>query len=90
MSQENNGMSQEVRTAKCKPGQGKLNRLIAKAQDKLRALGYPERRFKRDYEAGTASYVCPDTGLTAFVDIKTKEIGGSALLMPYAAQPTAV
>lgn len=70
---------------KCKPGQGKLNRLIAKAQDKLRDLGYPERRFKRDYEAGTASYKCPVTGMTAFVNILNREISGSAFSQSFAA-----
>lgn len=76
---------EEVRTVKCKPGQGKLNRLIAKAQDKLRELGYPERRFKRDYVSGTAIYTCPETGVTAFVNIVTKEITGSAFRQSFSA-----
>lgn len=73
--QNENSENNEV---KCKPGQGKLNRLIAKAQTKLQALGYPERRFKRDYSAGTATYTCPNTGKTCFVNIHNKEISGTA------------
>lgn len=68
---------EEIKTVKCKPGQGKLNRLIAKAQLQLGELGFPDRRFKRNYEAGTATYKCPNTGKTAFVNIATKEISGT-------------
>lgn len=76
---EDTQVTEEVRVVKCKPGQGKLNRLIAKAQVKLQELGYlPDRRFKRDYAAGTANYVCRETGATAYVNIHTKEISGTA------------
>lgn len=87
MSQENNVNSElvEAKAVKCKPGQGKLNRLIAKAQDKLRELGYPERRFKRDYEAGTAVYTCPVTGKTAAVNIHNREISGTAFGQSFSA-----
>lgn len=72
-----------VKTVKCKPGQGKLNRLIAKAQTKLFNLGYPEKRFKRDYESGVASYTCPVTSRTCFVNIQNKQITGTCLDTPF-------
>lgn len=81
-------MTEAVRVVKCKPGQGKLNRLIAKAQIKLQELGYPDRRFKRDYAAGTANYICREKGATAHVNIHTKEISGTAFEAPYVAPTT--
>lgn len=69
----------ENKTVKCKPGQGKFNRLIEQAQLKLRELGYPERRFKRNYTSGIAKYICPITGKEVLVNINNKEISGNAL-----------
>jgi hypothetical protein len=69
----------EIHKVKCKPGQGKLNRLIAKAQQVLSDLDHGERRFKRNYEDGTASYTCPHCGATVFVGISTGVYLGNAI-----------
>jgi len=46
---------------------GKLNRTVAEAVDVLVAMGHLKKRFRRDYESGTASYHCPSCGATAKV-----------------------
>lgn len=44
---------------------GKLNRLTAKATPILISLGHSDKRFKRFYFGGTATYTCPKCNLTA-------------------------
>lgn len=68
----------EEKTSSSKPGQSKLNRMIARATKELLEKGYPKQNWKRDYEAGTAVYTCPNTGRQAFVNIVTREITGNA------------
>ena len=71
-------MQDENKKIKCKPGQGKLNRTIIKAQKMLAEMGHTVKRFKRDYENGVATYACPTCGLTAVVKTD-KTIVGDAL-----------
>lgn len=44
---------------------GKLNRLTAKAMPVLASLGHSDKRFKRFYIGGTATYTCPKCNLKA-------------------------
>ena len=67
-----------VSAVKCKPGQGKLNRMIVKAQALLAKMGHPARRFKRDYAAGIATYTCPHCGAIAVVTVN-RQMDGTAL-----------
>lgn len=53
-------------------GLGKLNRLIAKAQQLLRMRGYQMRRFTRNYDNGTALSSCKKTGALVTVNIYGK------------------
>jgi hypothetical protein len=54
-------------TLKCKPSLGKLNRLTKAAQSLIAHQGHATKRFKRDYDTGTASYECPNCGARALV-----------------------
>lgn len=53
-------------------GLGKLNRLIARAQQLLRMNGYDMRRFTRNYENGTALSSCKKSGRMVTVNINGK------------------
>lgn len=72
-----------VSTVKCKPGQGKLNRLAATAQGAISANGHAAKRFSRDYNALVSTYVCPHCAATAIVTVNPpaglSKISGSAL-----------
>lgn len=70
--------NKEFSAVKCKPGQGKLNRMIVKAQALLEKMGHPKRRFKRDYAGGIATYTCPHCGAIAVVTVN-RQMDGSAL-----------
>lgn len=48
----------QVRVLKRQPGLGRLNRLIASATEILVANGHANKRFKRDYNTGSATYTC--------------------------------
>lgn len=71
----------EIRMVKCKPGQGKLNRLIAKAQVLIAQHGHAGKLFKRDYDNGTAVYTCTHCQALVVIDIHgtAGKMGGFAL-----------
>jgi hypothetical protein len=76
------------RKVKCKPNQGKLNRLIAKAQVQITAMGHAPRRFTRDYELVVALYECPNCKTLIFVNPKSDlKMIGVGLTTPCTALP---
>lgn len=81
----NNQTVTNTKTLKCKPGQGKLNRLTKNAQAVLASLGHTPRRFKRDYNSGTATYTCPNCNATAVATVVeghgNSAAGGAALFL---------
>lgn len=78
----------EVTTTKVlkrQPGLGKLNRMTKAAQATIVANGHENKRFKRDYATGTATYTCPTCGATATATVSAERgkssVGGDALVL---------
>lgn len=76
---------ESLKVVKCKPGQGKLNRLAASAQVTIQANGHAAKRFSRDYLGLVSTYVCTHCAATATVTVNPTpglaKISGTALSM---------
>jgi hypothetical protein len=75
----------ETKVLKRQPGLGKINRLTKAAQATIAANGHENKRFKRDYNTGTATYTCPHCGATATATVSNlrgkSSVGGDALVL---------
>lgn len=71
---DDKAVEQVVKVLKRQPGLGKLNRLIAAAQMKLKGMGHNMKRFDRDYTTGTATSTCKHCGATVTVNINGKTL----------------
>jgi hypothetical protein len=74
-----------AKVLKRQPGLGRLNRLIAASMDTVVSNGHANKRFKRDYKAGAATYKCPNCGATAVVSLeqargKTTAVGDAFIM----------
>lgn len=58
---------EEAKPSKYPAALGKLNRMTDKASKLIEANGHENKRFKRDYSNGVASYVCPHCSAGALV-----------------------
>ena len=76
-------ITDSVKVLKRQPGLGKINRRVKKAISMLTAKGHTAARFKRDYDAGVATYRCGHCDLLATINLNVAvtdlQISGPAI-----------
>jgi hypothetical protein len=82
---EMNSEANVTKVLKRQPGLGKLNRMTKSAQSTIASNGHANKRFKRDYSTGVATYTCPNCSASAIAQVSQERgkssVGGDALVM---------